>query len=728
MSNLPDLLNQALQFHQSGQIRDAIGLYRKILRSQPANPEILYLLGTANFQIGYKDLAVEQLRRSIVLDEENPFVHYNLGMVYHASQHFFEALACYDRTIELNPDYVDAHNNRGNVFKDLGRLDEALLSYEKALLLNPDYVEAYNNQGNVLRELDRFEEALESFGRALTLNHEYAEAYSNRSCIFLKLKRLNEALDDSEKAIFLNPNYAEAYNNRGNALSELKQLVEALASYEKALSLKPDYADAYNNRGNVLIELKQFAEALASYDKAQAIQPSIAFLLGRRIHIRMQLCNWDNLAQSVDCLLKGVQEAKPVVTPFVLSTLIDSPELHLATSRIYADEIFKKQDVLGPIINREPCGKIRIGYFSADFKNHAVSLLMAELFEMHDRSRFEILGFSFGSNVNDEMSQRLSASFDRFVDVRNMSDREVTKLSRELGIDVAIDLGGYTKDSRTCIFAERAAPIQVSYLGYIGTMGVDYIDYIVADEVVIPIEQQLNYSEKIVYLPHSYQVTDSKRKISDRQFTKNELGLPEEGFIFCSFNNNYKILPTTFDSWMRILNAVDGSVLWLLEGNSTVSENLRKEAENRGVNSKRLVFAPRIPSEDYLARYRLADLMLDTLPYNAGTTASDALWAGLPVLTCMGKLFASRMAASLLYAIDLPELITTTREDYEAKAIELASSPNKLREIKNKIERNRRTTPLFDTKLFTKHIEAAYVAMYERYQAKLQPDVIVVKQ
>jgi predicted O-linked N-acetylglucosamine transferase (SPINDLY family) len=324
------------------------------------------------------------------------------------------------------------------------------------------------------------------------------------------------------------------------------------------------------------------------------------------------------------------------------------------------------------------------------------------------------------------MSQRLSESFDRFIDVRKMSDKEVSKLSRELGVDVAVDLTGYTKYSRPGIFAERAAPVQVSYLGYIGSMGVDYIDYIIADKIVVPIEQQLNYSEKIVYLPHSYQVNDSKRKISDRQFTKKEFGLPEEGFIFCSFNSNFKILPATFDSWMRIMKTVDSSVLWLFVDNPTAAANLLQEAKNRGVDSKRLVFAQQMPLEDHLARYRLADLMLDTLPYNAGTTASDALWVGLPVLTCMGKLFAGRMAASLLGAIDLPDLITTSREEYEAKAIELASHPDKLREIKDKIGRSRQTTPLFDTKLFTRHIEAAYEAMYLRYQVGLPPDVIKV--
>jgi predicted O-linked N-acetylglucosamine transferase (SPINDLY family) len=760
MSNYQDLLNSALQLYQTGQIREAIVLYRQLLRNHPANAQLLYLLGTANFQIGYTDLAVEQLKRSLVLDEANPFAHYNLGMVYQALRNFGEAIVSYDKALALNPDFIDAHNNRGNALKDLGRYEESLLSYEKALALKPDYFLVYSNRGNVLIELDRLEEALEDFTRALSLNPRFVDAYSNRANVFLKLERLIEALNDSETAIALNPShaeaynnrgnafsdlnrldealasydkalalkpdYAEAYNNRGNALSDLNRLDEALASYDKALELKPDYAKAYNNRGNALSDLNRLDEALASFDKALALKPDYEFLAGKRLNFRMKLCQWTDFPEEIEALVKGVHEGKPVIQPFELSGLLDSPELLFKASQGYADVKFKKQAALGPILKPAPDGKICIGYYSADFRNHAVSYLMAELFELHDKSRFEILGFSFGPNVNDEMSQRLSESFDRFIDVRKMSDKEVSKLSRELGVDVAVDLTGYTKYSRPGIFAERAAPVQVSYLGYIGSMGVDYIDYIIADKIVVPIEQQLNYSEKIVYLPHSYQVNDSKRKISDRQFTKKEFGLPEKGFIFCSFNSNFKILPATFDGWMRILKVVDSSVLWLFVDNPIAAANLRLEAENRGVDSKRLVFARKMPLEDHLARYCLADLMLDTLPYNAGTTASDALWAGLPVLTCMGKLFVGRMAASLLGAIDLPELITTSQEEYEAKAIELASQPNKLRDIKDKIGRNRQTTPLFDTELFTRHIEAAYEEMYLRYLGELPPDVIEI--
>jgi predicted O-linked N-acetylglucosamine transferase (SPINDLY family) len=370
--------------------------------------------------------------------------------------------------------------------------------------------------------------------------------------------------------------------------------------------------------------------------------------------------------------------------------------------------------------------RIRIAYVSADFHQHATSYLTAGMFECHDKSRFEITAISIGPDDNSEIRQRLKDSFDYFIDVTALSEDQIASRIRDSEIDIVVDLKGFTQDARTGVFAHRPAPIQVNYLGYPGTLGAKYIDYIIADRNVIPEDQQKFYSEKIVYMPNSYQVNDTKRLTADVIFTRPELGLPPTGFVFCCFNNNYKITPHVFDCWMRVLKQVEGGVLWLLEANAKAAGNLRREAAARGVNAERLIFARKRPLSEHLARYRLADLFLDTLPCNAHTTASDALWAGLPVLTCSGETFASRVAASLLHAIHLPQLATTTLEDYESLAIELAKHPNKLKEIKQKLADNRLTTPLFDTKLFTKHIEAAYTAMYERYRAGLAPDHIIV--
>jgi predicted O-linked N-acetylglucosamine transferase (SPINDLY family) len=383
--------------------------------------------------------------------------------------------------------------------------------------------------------------------------------------------------------------------------------------------------------------------------------------------------------------------------------------------------------LLGPILKSKRREKIRIGYYSEDFREHPVTYLITELFELHNKDQFELFGFYLGPPDSSKMHKRVLSAFNQFIDVRLKSDKDIALMSREIGIDIAVDLGGFTGLHRPGIFSYRAAPIQVNYLGYPGTMGAKYIDYIIADLTLIPIESEQYYSEKIVYLPNTYQPNDRNRLVAEKVFTKDELDLPKDSFVFCCFNNSFKITPDTFDGWMRILKAVKNSVLWLLEDNPITKLNLRKEAQVRGIDSSRLIFAKRMFPSENLARHQAADLFLDTLPYNAHTTASDALWVGLPILTCMGKSFASRVAASLLNAIELPELITTTQEQYEAKAIELATNPEKLKAIKYKLERNRFTTALFDTPRFTKHIEAAYKQMYERYQTDLQPNNIYIE-
>jgi predicted O-linked N-acetylglucosamine transferase (SPINDLY family) len=402
-------------------------------------------------------------------------------------------------------------------------------------------------------------------------------------------------------------------------------------------------------------------------------------------------------------------------------------ELQRKASEIWVQDKHPFDDSLGPLVKRAQRDKIRIGYYSADFHNHATAYLMAEFFERHDRSKFELFAFSFGPDKQDGMRQRLTQSFDQFIDVRFNSDKEVAEFSRMLGIDIAVDLKGSTKDHRFGIFSYRAAPVQVSYIGYPGTMGADYIDYLIADKTVVPQEHQKHYSEKIIYLPDSYQVNDRKRVIADKTYTRQELGLPSEGFVFCCFNNNYKITPSVFDSWVRILKAVPNSVLWLFQDNPLAAINLRKEAKARGIDEARLVFAKSMPLDQHLARHSAADLFLDTLPYNAHTTASDALWAGLPLLTCMGESFASRVAASLLKAVGMPELIANTQEEYEAKAIELAQNPDQLNALKQKLQSNCLSAPLFNTEKITRHIEQAYANVYERYHADLMPENIYVE-
>jgi predicted O-linked N-acetylglucosamine transferase (SPINDLY family) len=425
------------------------------------------------------------------------------------------------------------------------------------------------------------------------------------------------------------------------------------------------------------------------------------------------MCRWENFDFKLSNIIHSINENKSVIVPFPLLALTDDPQLHKTAAQNYAtSKPYQKGDLsnLKPI--EEKTEKIRIGYYSADFHNHATAYLIAEMIEQHDRDRFEIYGFSYGPISSDEMRTRLYHAFDEYIDVSQYGDRQIASLSRVLGIDIAVDLKGYTEGSRMGIFIDRCAPIQVSYLGFPGTTMLPEIDYIVCDEIVAPKGSEFDYSEKIIRLPHCYQANDSKRKISDREFTRKELNLPDQATVFCCFNNNYKILPDTFNSWMHILESVPNSVLWLLSDNIWAETNLQKEATTRGINPSRLIFAKRMPLADHLARFKQADLFLDTFPYNAHTTASDALWAGVPVLTKSGRSFASRVAASLLTNIGLPELITTSKHDFEKKAIELAKNPDQLEKLRAKIGACRTTSPLFNTTKFIKDFEEKMIQIY----------------
>jgi protein O-GlcNAc transferase len=686
--------DQAMVLYRQGNLADAERCYGEVLQQQPDHFSALHLLGVIACQTRRTERGVELIKRAI----------------------------------GLNPKVAAAHNNLGNALIALKRPEEALASYDKAITLKPDFAEAYNNRGNALMDLKRHEEAIASCDSAIALNPDYANAYNNRGNAFTALKRPVEALASYDKTIALKPDIAEAHNSRGDALIALKRPGEALASYDKAIALKPDYAEAYNNRGNALKGLKRHEEALASYDIAIALKPDIEFLYGNLIFMKMTVCDWSNLETQIGQLVHKIDHAEKVSHPFTLFAASNSPKLQRKAAEIYALAIYPFKSVLPKIAKRQRRNKIRIGYFSSDFRNHAGAYSMVEMFERHDHSKFEIIGFSFSPKSAYELKSRLEPAFDKIIDVNSYTDVDVAQLARNMEIDIAIDRNGFANHCRPNIFAARAAPLQVSYRGFPATMGVDYIDYLIADPIVVPADHRENYIEKIAYLPNSCQVYDTKRFIPDDIIFREQVGLPRDGFVFCSFNNNYKITPEVFDCWMRLLKQVDGSVLWLLEDNTMATSNLRKEAEIRGVNSERLIFAKRVPPLDHLARHRFADLFLDTLPCNAHTTASDALWAGLPVLTRIGETFTGRVAASLLNAIGLTELITSTPQAYEALAIELATNPEKLANLKRKLATNRLTTSLFDIQMYTRHIEAAYTMMYERYQADLQPDYIYVPQ
>lgn len=637
-----------------------------------------------------------------------------------------QAEILYGKALALAPERPSVMNNLAMVLFQREKYAESKRLCERFLETHPQDAVALVNLGNCQVKLNSAEEALGSYEKALEIRPDYADALANRAIALLEMKRPQEALESCDRALAARPDMAEALSNRAKALRELERPQEALESYERALEIRPVFFEALQGLGNALVNLGRYQEAVESYEKALAISPDFEYLPGTLAWARTHCCDWRGRNEEVGRLVSAIRAGKRSVLPFMALSVTDSPQDQLLCSRTWIGDKFPASTAPLWKGTRYRHDRIHIAYLSADLREHVMAYCLLGLFESHDQARFETTAVSFGPDVPSETRSRLKGVFSRFVDVRRKSDREVADLLLELEIDIAVDLNGFTTDSRTGIFALRAAPVQVNYLGYPGTMGADFIDYVLADRVVIPEQEHAYYTEKVVYLPDSYQVNDSKRVIADRTPARAEAGLPEGGFVFCSFNNNYKISPPVFDVWMRLLGKVEGSVLWLYTSNAAAMRNLKKQAADRGIAPERLVFAPRIKIEDYLARHRLADLALDTLPYNGHGTTSDALWAGLPVLTCLGTTFAGRVASSLLNAIGLPELVTHSLEEYEKLALELASNPQRLVAIKSKLAANRNTYPLFDTDRFRRHIEAAYTTMWERHQRGKPPESFAV--
>ena len=724
------LFLEAVTLQEQGELDQAERLYKSALALAPERPSVMNNLATVF--LGLKKYTDARLlcERLLEIDPGDETAFLNLGHCQVELNAAEEALRSFAKALKLRPDYAEALNGCGNALLELKRREEALAHYDRALAIKPDFADALNNRGNALLELERPEDALASYDRALTIKPGHAVALYNRGRALLALRRLEQALASYDRALAIKPDYAEALNDRGTALLELSRPAEALASYDRALAIRPDYADALNNRGDALFCLDRREDLIESYRRLLRVNPDYDYARGHLLRAQMQCCEWAEYEKNAARISEDVRANRRADFPFNFIAVSESAADQLECSRIFVADKFPA--VAQPVWRGERYrhDKIRVAYLSADLRGHAVAYLIAGLFEAHDKTRFETTAIALDPDANDEMRTRLRAAFNRFMDVGNKSDQEVALLLRKLEIDIAVDLQGFTLGCRTGILSRRAVPVQVNYLGYPGTMGAEYIDYILGDRRVIPPHHHACYAEKVVYLPDCYQVNDSGRKIAAHTPTRVELGLPENGFVYCCFNNNHKITPRVFGTWMRLLSAVKDSVLWLLEDNEIVVRNLRREAERRGVAPGRVIFAPRMKMEEHLARQRLADLFLDTLPYNAHVTASDALWAGLPVLTLthMGSAFAGRVAASLLNAVGLPELITSTWEDYEALALKLAADRALLADIKAKLARNRSTHPLFDTDRSRRHIEAAYNIMWERHQRGEPPASFTVPQ
>lgn len=699
-----------------GDLAEAVAIYEEILRQFPANARAKGELAAVR----------RRLPDAASLAGTPPDGEIDALTALCHARRFDEAIARGGRLAERHPRLLPLHNLLGVANAQLGRMSEAVDHLNAVLTIDPCDVAALNNLGFALRRLGRPAEALASYDRALAIDPHDAEVHYNRGNILAVLGRRTEAMAAYESALRIRPDYAEAHNNLGTMLDRLGRRSEAIAAFEQAVRSRPDFAAAQNNLAEALGNLGQHAQAIAVYERVLQSRPDDGAARFHRLVQKAQICDWDAFAGETDFLRNAGVTGEPL-SPLKFLALDDDPMRNRTRSERYCSQKYQQQAIPFPAASKRPGKKLRVGYFSADFHNHATMYLMARLFELHDRDRFQVHAYSYGPDKDDEMRQRLRAGVDVFHDVRELDDLRVAELARREQVDIAVDLKGHTANTRLGIFALRAAPVQISYLGYPGTVGAPFIDYIVADGVVIPEDKRRHYSEKIIYLPGSYQVNDDRRPISDRMATRQEEGLPDKGFVFCCFNNSYKITPAEFDVWMRLLSATEGSVLWLLQTHLSAETNLRREAAKRNVDPDRLIFARRAPQADHLGRMRLGDLFLDTFAYNAHTTASDALWAGLPVLTLAGEGFAARVAASLLTAAGSPEMIAETVEEYERLALDLTADPEKLKSIRDKLTHNRDSCALFDTRGFTRALESAYLRIDTAHRAGVAPAHIFIQ-
>ncbi len=656
---------------------------QSILRINQKDLVALQVLGLSLAMQGRIPEAVVPLTKAASLDGKNPELLNNLAKAQQGAELYAQALETYqklNRLVQNNPQIL---TDMGTAYGKLGQFDKASACYEMAINLAPNYFLAWSNQGNLLVEQGLPEQALVSY----------------------------------ENALQLNPSYAETWTNYGNALYDLGRFEESLKAHEKALTLNPLYGEAWSNQGNTLQELKRGEESLQSYQMAYELVPEHPFLIGQLLNAYTTQCEWNQSQELIERGVKEVAQLKSAIPPFILLQTPASLEHQKKAAQVY---IQKRVHVInsGSIPLSSPIAgrKIRIGYFSSDLKDHPVGILMEHIIRLHDRGRFEVIGVTLNKPTSDALESRLAKSFDRMIPLHGLNDAQACEIVREQQFDIAIDLNGHTANARTGLFGLKLAPVQVNYLGYAGTLGADFYDYLVCDQIAVPPEHQSYYVEKLACMPHSFFPADSI--ISHEEFgpipSRQSQGLPDSGFVFASFNNSYKITPQIFDVWMELLKQTPGSVLWLSKPSAAAIANLKQHSHMRGVDSNRILFAERVPSRvDHLSRLRLADLFLDTPYFNAHTTAADALWAGLPVLTILGDTFAGRVAASQLTALDMPELISESMQSYYSKALEYSHNPELLKQIKNKLCDHRLTKSLFDTHQYVKDLEALYISFVE---------------
>jgi protein O-GlcNAc transferase len=713
---------------EKGDFAEAEQCFIRTLTYAPRSVPTLSNLALVQFKQRKFSHCIATAKSLIEIDENNFGAYEFLSSCQNELGDYQNALYFCDKSLEIDPTVAEAHCNRASCLNSLNRFEEAIESCNRALSIAPLFAHAILNRGNARKGLKRHEEAFADYDKTLSIKPDLAEAWLGRGNVFYDLKRYDEALSDYDKALSIKPDLAEAWLGRGNVFDSLTRYDEASAAYDKALSFKRDLPGAWKGRGAVSIRLKRYDEAIAAYDRALQLKPDLNYVEGDRIYAKLLSCNWTNLKPECDHLVAGIAANKLAAHPFHLALVPSSAADRLKCAKMYCESEFpsRTQFWRGERYGHD---RIRVAYLSSDYRNHPISYAIAELFHLHDRKKFEVVGVSFGLDDKSEIRSKVMNSLDQFHDVQSMTDAGIAELIKRLEIDIAVDLNNYTDFSRSGILARRPAPIQVSHLGYPGTMGNDWIDYAIVDKFVLPAGQEKYWTERLVYMPESYHPHDTitKRNMPTQIPTRIQVGLPERAFVLCCFNNYSKLTPAAFQVWMRLLMAIDHGVLWLSSANETICTHLRNAAATAGVDPARLIFASKLERmEDHLSRHRAADLFLDTFVYNAHTTAADALWAGLPVVTCSGETFPARVAGSFLRAIGLQELITESEEGYEALVLSLARNPGRLREIKAKLASNRDTYPLFDMGRFTRHLESAYLTMWERQQKGEMPQAFAV--
>ena len=617
---------------------------------------------------------------------------------------------------KVNPNY-DLHNIYAVTLFQLKKYDNAIKEWQKAIKLKPDYYFGYNNLGNAFLLKNDLNQALINYDEAIRIKPDYYEAIYNKANIFLKLKDFSNSLKYYDRVLNLKNDYVSAHQGKAIIYKKIEKFSEAIDEWQKVIDLSPKNENAYIQKGDLLFDKNMLKEALNCYEKAYQINPLKSFLLGSIIYTKTRMCEWDGLDKIIQDLKLKVEKKIKVSPPYTALTIFDDPSIHLSISKMWADE---HKNVEHSKIKKsyETKKKIKIGYFSADFRTHAMGHLMVKMLELHNREEFEVYGFYFGPSIkeSDSLAKRIRNSFDKFFDITFKNDLEVSNLSKDLGIDIAIDFMCFTGNyNRFGIFAQRSAPIQINYLGYPGTSGSKYLDYIVLDDKLICEENENFFSENLIILPDTYQPNEDEKKITNKVLTKSDLNLKDSTFIFSCFNSHQKIMPNIFEVWMRILKQKNDSVLWLLRDNETSEKNLKAYAKKNGIDPNRLIFANHLPLDQHLARLQLVDLVLDTFPYNAHTTCSDSLRMGIPVLTLKGKSFASRVATSLLTSMNLSELITENLKNYEEKAVKISNNPDKLIQLKNKILENKKNSNVFKPSVYTNNIEKGYKKIYQNY-------------